>query len=405
MNNQHPPGFGELLRHLSELCDDSSDDFYQNLPYPYRARYTPLMRLLSNGPKTVSEITAQLAITQGAVSQSIKLMLADGLIERSSGADARQSVIKLSALGLEASNDLQSHWEAIFCSIEQLEREVKLPLRNAMQSAITALNQESFVERIEAQKTKEHGNKQRSSHFLRDGKRYATFRPGYPESLAQTLAGLTSDKTLAVDVGCGNGQFSQLLAKHFEQVIASDISEDQIANTRTTANIDYRCEGAEQISVEDNSADLIVAAQAAHWFDLPAFYAEARRIAKPSAVLALISYGVPYIDDAVNAVFQQGYWQDIHRFWPAERRHVENCYSELDFPFQEISVTGQRIQREMRFNEFCGYISTWSAWRAAEDQNALYMFEDFFERLQKLWPDDATKTVIWPIACKVTHLI
>lgn len=404
MNKTIDPGLGELLRHLSELCDDSSQDFYRTLSFAYRARYTPVMRVLQNGPKTVSEITSLLAITQGAVSQTIKLMLDDDLIERSAGDDGRQAIICLSTHGRNASNKLQQHWQAIFATIEQLECELHTPLRHDLRQAIDALQQQSFIQRIESNKQNKTTPTERSTHFLRGGERYASYRPSYPRSLAQDLARLTSENRLAVDIGCGTGQLSVLLAEQFEQVLATDISADQIANTKAADNIEYHCENAESISAADNSANLIVAAQAAHWFDLPAFYAEAQRIARPGALLALVSYGVPYIDDAINAVFQQGYWQDIHRFWPAERRHVENCYSELDFPFREINIPGHSIQQEMCFEEFCGYISTWSAWRAAEDQNALYVFEHFFDQLQKQWPKDEKKTVIWPIAARLARI-
>ena len=58
----------------------------------------------------------------------------------------------------------------------------------------------------------------------------------------------------------------------------------------------------------DKSASLVTAAQAAHWFDLPAFYAEARRVLMPDSILALISYGVlrlePELDERFRLVEQ-----------------------------------------------------------------------------------------------------
>lgn len=97
----------------------------------------------------------------------------------------------------------------------------------------------------------------------------------------------------ALDLGCGTGQLSVLLAGEFDRVTATDPSASQIASAGARGNIRYAIGTAEAIDLPPASLDLIVAAQAAHWFDLPAFYAEARRIAAPGAALALVSYGVP----------------------------------------------------------------------------------------------------------------
>lgn len=40
--------------------------------------------------------------------------------------------------------------------------------------------------------------------------------------------------------------------------------------------------------------------QAAHWFDLKQFYAEAQRTLKPQGVLAVYGYGVPSVKDSVE---------------------------------------------------------------------------------------------------------
>jgi SAM-dependent methyltransferase len=125
--------------------------------------------------------------------------------------------------------------------------------------------------------------------FEQGGRAYARFRPEYPPQLAAFLASIAPDKRMAVDVGCGNGQLTKLLAPHFDAVVGLDPSADQIANIIPNERITYQCAPAEQLPLADSSASLITAAQAAHWFDLPSYYREARRIAMPGSVLALIS--------------------------------------------------------------------------------------------------------------------
>jgi ubiquinone/menaquinone biosynthesis C-methylase UbiE len=50
---------------------------------------------------------------------------------------------------------------------------------------------------------------------------------------------------------------------------------------------------AEKIACPDSSVQLITAAQACHWFDLPKFYAEADRVLVPGGILALYGYRLP----------------------------------------------------------------------------------------------------------------
>src|SRR5690606_16240817 len=113
--------------------------------------------------------------------------------------------------------------------------------------------------------------------FGAGGGAYARFRPRYPRKLVDELVRLAPGTGLAVDVGCGSGQLTELLAGSFDHVIGVDPSADQIANTRPHRRIRYLTAPAEDLPVDDGSADLITAAQAAHWFDLSKFYDEARR--------------------------------------------------------------------------------------------------------------------------------
>ncbi len=242
--------------------------------------------------------------------------------------------------------------------------------------------------------------------FEGNGSNYAAYRPAYPKELGEALSQLCSRHQTALDVGCGTGQLTSLLSKHFTSVIGTDTSKSQLEFAQTADNIRYLNEPAEQTSLENASVDLIVVAQAAHWFNLEAFYQEVKRIASPDAVIALISYGVPYIEASVNSVFQQRYWQQVHKYWPDERKHVENGYIELAFPFEEIDFPETFIHKEMNFDEFIGYIRTWSAYKKAQELQETAIFNSFFEQLEKSWGDKARNyQVTWPISVRVGKVI
>lgn len=234
--------------------------------------------------------------------------------------------------------------------------------------------------------------------FSRGGQAYARFRPEYPPELAAFLASLVADPEQAVDVGCGSGQLTCLLAAHFTSVIGCDPSADQLAHAIKRPNISYRCAPAERLPLPDHSASLITAAQAAHWFDLPAFYAEARRIAVPGAVVALVSYGVMRLENRLASRFAEFYEQEIGPFWPAERRLVDSGYATLAFPFEPITAPSLAIELEWDLQGFLGYLSTWSAVRRAQEAGHAEVVQRFAAEIAELWGSSTHKRpVAWPI--------
>ena len=241
--------------------------------------------------------------------------------------------------------------------------------------------------------------------FDQGGKAYARFRPEYPPELAQFLASAAPGTALAVDAGCGNGQLTVQLAAHFDRVQGADPSADQIAHAVAHPRVAYACAPAEALPVADHEAQLITAAQAAHWFDLPRFYAEVRRIGAPRAVLALISYGVPQLDPALNPRFSRFYCDEIGPFWPAERALVDTGYADLPFPFEEQSVPALSICKTWNLEALLGYLSTWSAVRSVREVAREDILQGFAADLTALWGDPAQgREIRWPINMRVGTL-
>lgn len=231
---------------------------------------------------------------------------------------------------------------------------------------------------------------------------YARFRPDYPPPLAAFLASVAPDHGLAVDVGCGNGQLTRLLADHFGTVVGLDPSADQIAHAVPHARVRYQRAPAERLPMSDNSASLVTAAQAAHWFDLPAFYAEVRRVAAPGGVLALISYGVPRLEAGLDDRFGRFYRDGIGPYWPAERALVDSGYANIDFPFAEFAAPPMDIRLEWTLAELLGYVSTWSAVRRAREAGREDVLLAFADELGNAWGDPGIRRAIaWPINMRV----
>ena len=93
-------------------------------------------------------------------------------------------------------------------------------------------------------------------HFSDRAAQYAEYRPLYPEALFDFVAGLTPNHRVALDCGTGNGQAATGLANHFERVIATDASAQQIRNASTHPRIEYRVAPAEASGLPDGSVSL-----------------------------------------------------------------------------------------------------------------------------------------------------
>ncbi|MCU0933548.1 MAG: class I SAM-dependent methyltransferase, partial [Thiobacillaceae bacterium] len=170
-------------------------------------------------------------------------------------------------------------------------------------------------------------------HFSTRSSRYAAFRPCYPVELFTYLASLTPGHDLAWDCATGSGQAARGLAKHYTRVSATDASTAQIDAAAPHARVEFRVAPAQDSGLPDRSADLTTVAQAAHWFDLQAFYAEVRRVLKPDGLLAIWCYERLAIEPAVDAIVEDFYGGLLGPYWPPERRLVESGYRDLDFPF------------------------------------------------------------------------
>lgn len=239
-------------------------------------------------------------------------------------------------------------------------------------------------------------------HFSEDSAGYAAHRPTYPTALVEYLADSAPDTGLALDCGCGTGQLSVRLATRFARVVATDASAAQIAQARAHSRIAYRIAPAERSGLGPGEADLVTVAQAAHWFDLPAFYAEVRRVARPHAVVALITYGVLHVEGAAEAVVQRFHRDTIGPYWPAERRHVEDGYRSLPFPFREIAAPPLAIELSWRLSDLLGYVATWSAVGEARRGLGLDPLAGLATELAEVWGDPETaRTVRWPLSLRV----
>ncbi|MGE5625928.1 MAG: class I SAM-dependent methyltransferase [Bacillota bacterium] len=238
-------------------------------------------------------------------------------------------------------------------------------------------------------------------HFSGHAADYSRYRPGaYPAGLFKSLAALAPDRERAWDCATGNGQAALGLAAHFEWVDATDASAKQIAASTPHPRVHYATAPAEASGLPEASITLVTVAQALHWFDLPKFYAEVRRVAKPEAVLACWCYMHCSVTPAVDAAMMrlyEGILGDV--YWPPERKHVENAYRDLDFPFTRVELPAFGMTVRWDLTSYLGYLRSWSATQAYLKKNGKDPVELVGEELIRAWGDTAqVREVRWAVS-------
>lgn len=231
---------------------------------------------------------------------------------------------------------------------------------------------------------------------------YSANRPTYDRALFAWLAERSPATALAWDCGCGSGQATRDLAQCFERVIATDINAEQLSHAPALPNVDYRREPAEDVSIDDASVDLTFVAQALHWFDVDRFYEEVRRVSKPRALLAVLSYNVCTISPELDALVWQLYRDRVGPYWAAERRHVETGYADIPFPFETIEAPAAALAVSWDLSRLLGYMESWSAvasYRRATGNDPVEAMRDAFTQA---WGEPGScRTVAWPLTIKV----
>ena len=236
-----------------------------------------------------------------------------------------------------------------------------------------------------------------ADHFSAQATDYAKYRPGYPPALFDWLQSLTTTHDLAWDVGSGNGQAARELARFFTHVVATDPSAAQIANAVAHPRIAFRVQAAEQCDLATASVDLITIAQALHWFDFAAFFAQARRVLKPAGALVAWTYGINTVTAEVDAVVSQFYSQVVGPYWPPERIHVERGYRDIDMPLLEIAAPTIAMSTTWTADDYLGYLRTWSATQRYSRERGHDPVNDIAIPLRRAWGAEATRVVHWPL--------
>jgi SAM-dependent methyltransferase len=121
---------------------------------------------------------------------------------------------------------------------------------------------------------------------------YAAWRPGYPADVVEFLAGRVGGRDQPrriLDLGAGTGLLTEVLVAAGHDVVAADVSADMLAElSARLPGVPTIVAGAESLPLPDGDRDVIVAAQAAHWFEPVAASREFRRVLAPGGAVGFV---------------------------------------------------------------------------------------------------------------------
>lgn len=117
--------------------------------------------------------------------------------------------------------------------------------------------------------------------------RYDRGRPSYPGQAASWLVG--RDAATVLELGAGTGKLTEQLVALGHDVHATDPDEAMLAVLRERVpGVRATRASAEELPFGDRSVDVVVAAQAFHWFELDRALPEIARVLNPGGHLALV---------------------------------------------------------------------------------------------------------------------
>jgi SAM-dependent methyltransferase len=156
--------------------------------------------------------------------------------------------------------------------------------------------------------------RERSKLFDREAERYDRYRPSYPDALIDDLLGPKPEGLDVLDVGCGTGIASRLIAQRGAKVLGVDVAP-RMADIARRHGIDVEISAFEDWNPAGGSFDRVTSAQAWHWLNLPVATAKAAAVLQPGGRLCLIwNAGFPSDDlaDALDEVYRTVLPSGVH---------------------------------------------------------------------------------------------
>jgi SAM-dependent methyltransferase len=168
-----------------------------------------------------------------------------------------------------------------------------------------------------------HRALERSRLFDQEAERYDRCRPRYPDAVFDALLGPEPSGLKVLDVGCGTGIASRLMAERGAQVLGVEVAP-RMAEIARSYGMDVELGAFEDWEPAGRTFDRVTSAQAWHWLDLPVATEKAASVLPPGGRICLIwNAGSPPDDlaDALAEVYALALPSNIHTVYRGYAAH------------------------------------------------------------------------------------
>lgn len=190
------------------------------------------------------------------------------------------------------------------------------------------------------------------------------------------------------------------LVEHYENVVATDINEAQLKRAIKHSRINYHHTPITMIEDEmvalvggENSMDLIVAAQAVHFFDLTTFYNVAKRVLrKEGGLIAVWVYNDIIISPEIDPIMKRLVDSTLPFRTPIMNLAFDG-YKTLPFPFEAIGMGSEGkpitldIPHKLSLKGFIGFLRSWQPAMKAKEKGVELINEDLITKFEEAWGD------------------
>src|SRR5262249_36620595 len=186
---------------------------------------------------------------------------------------------------------------------------------------------------------------------------------------------------------------------------ATDVSAEQLRYAVRHERIEYRVARAEGSGLALDSVDLVTVAAAIHWFDLPQFYTEVRRIVRDGGVLAAWAYHVAHVGPPLDEILMPFYHDVIAPYFAPGARLVDRKYEDLRLPGEPLEVPSFSASVSWTAEQVLRFMRTWSGVHSyMESRGKDPVLEVEGEIRDALGGPDRPHLLQWPLYVRASRL-
>lgn len=228
--------------------------------------------------------------------------------------------------------------------------------------------------------------------FGKTSKEYAKYRDIYPQALFTRLyeLGIGIKGSRWLDLGTGTGVLPREMAKYGADIVAVDISENQIEEAKELSkeytNIEYNVSSAEDLCYGANTFDAITACQCFWYFDPEIIVPKIQSMLKPGGIFLKVY--MSYMKEEEITQNSNGLVKEINGLWGGASASLKDLKTHyFDNPQMETMIAELPFTRET----WHGRMMASRGVMASMNEEEIRLFDKKHrEMLEKKYPQEFT---------------